>query len=213
MPIGALCVKEYDAPLLAATVKPPRGLQRADWSAGLEQERARSRCGRPALSASKFLMLSSYRRFRSRRCVIGLFTRAHTAMAAPLMSIISDKMPVSRRACTIRSIAEQRSRSSSRRRPMCSHHRTHLSWSKSHPRGGVPNDKTRPCVARRSCRRASTGKCEGDEREQKQKADRESREREVTVRLYAVNVHDLSLPLRCGIRCVGSATKNCGRPS
>lgn len=55
--------------------------------------------------------------------------------------------------------------------------------------------------------RGSPRKCKGDEGEEKEEANREAREREVSVRLYAVNVHSLLSTVRV-IRLSGSAAKN-----
>jgi hypothetical protein len=56
--------------------------------------------------------------------------------------------------------------------------------------------------------RRSPRKCEGDEDEEKEEANRVSREREVSVRLCAVNVHSFLSPFACVIRLSGSAAKN-----
>jgi hypothetical protein len=56
--------------------------------------------------------------------------------------------------------------------------------------------------------RSSSRKCKGDEGEEKEEADREAREREVSVRLYAVNVHSFLPLFSCEIRLNGSAAKN-----
>jgi hypothetical protein len=57
--------------------------------------------------------------------------------------------------------------------------------------------------------RPSPRKCKGDEGEEKEEADREGREREVSVRLLTVNLHGVLISrLSYGIRSKSSAARN-----
>jgi hypothetical protein len=61
--------------------------------------------------------------------------------------------------------------------------------------------------------RRSPRKREGDEGEEKEEADREAREREVSVRLLTANLHGVLLsPFSCEIHSKGSAEKNGAAP-